>query len=292
MNSYNSDRSSGQWHLGRRLILMLLLVVAIALGLVILSRQNVNVPLQFFNILEDVTIGLIAGAGSRYLLRDRSGLIRGLASAAMAVIGLGVLGYYSDGKSGLDLVKFLRSSVDWPRLTNAITAAHWNNLSGSFHFPHFPMNWLNVAHLLIATDVSWMAIRAWSSRSSSVYVGGSAYQITPRTSSTRASVPSVASYPQVHSPSSSGSRSRVKRKKAGIKPMRAPVSSRSKRWNPLRRGREVQLAVYEEHRCPYCLEPVKRNDPRGTVECEVCHALHHKDCWDITGICQVPHLNT
>jgi hypothetical protein len=28
------------------------------------------------------------------------------------------------------------------------------------------------------------------------------------------------------------------------------------------------------------------------VECEVCHTLHHKDCWDVTGICQVPHLNT
>jgi hypothetical protein len=37
---------------------------------------------------------------------------------------------------------------------------------------------------------------------------------------------------------------------------------------------------------------VKRNDPRGVVECEVCHTLHHKDCWDITGACQVPHLNT
>jgi hypothetical protein len=28
------------------------------------------------------------------------------------------------------------------------------------------------------------------------------------------------------------------------------------------------------------------------VECDVCHALHHKDCWDITGFCQVPHLNS
>ena len=54
----------------------------------------------------------------------------------------------------------------------------------------------------------------------------------------------------------------------------------------------VQLAVVEEHRCPYCLEPVKRSDPGGVIECEVCHTLHHADCWAITGVCQVPHLNT
>jgi hypothetical protein len=54
----------------------------------------------------------------------------------------------------------------------------------------------------------------------------------------------------------------------------------------------VQIAVVEDHRCPYCLEPVKRSDPGGVKECEVCHTLHHADCWDITGVCQVPHLNT
>jgi ribosomal protein L37AE/L43A len=50
--------------------------------------------------------------------------------------------------------------------------------------------------------------------------------------------------------------------------------------------------MVEEHRCPYCLDPVSRNDPRGVKECDVCHTLHHADCWAITGVCQVPHLNT
>ena len=66
----------------------------------------------------------------------------------------------------------------------------------------------------------------------------------------------------------------------------------ARRRNIFRHKPAVQLAVYEEHRCPYCLEDVKRNDARGSVECPVCHTLHHKDCWDITGSCQVPHLNT
>jgi ribosomal protein L37AE/L43A len=59
-----------------------------------------------------------------------------------------------------------------------------------------------------------------------------------------------------------------------------------------RRKPEVQFSAYEEHKCPYCLEDVKRNDPRGVKECPVCHTLHHADCWSITGMCQVPHLTT
>jgi ribosomal protein L37AE/L43A len=74
-----------------------------------------------------------------------------------------------------------------------------------------------------------------------------------------------------------------------IRPMRAKTRRLSSRRD---QPAVVRLAVHEEHRCPFCLEPVKRNDPRGVVECQVCHTLHHKDCWDITGSCQVPHLNT
>jgi hypothetical protein len=40
------------------------------------------------------------------------------------------------------------------------------------------------------------------------------------------------------------------------------------------------------------LEDVKLSDPRGVKRCEVCGAVHHADCWDVTGECQVPHLNT
>jgi hypothetical protein len=67
---------------------------------------------------------------------------------------------------------------------------------------------------------------------------------------------------------------------------------RSKRKKLFNRKPQLQISVFEEHRCPYCLDEVKRNDPRGVKECEVCHSLHHADCWAITGMCQVPHLNT
>jgi hypothetical protein len=69
------------------------------------------------------------------------------------------------------------------------------------------------------------------------------------------------------------------------------LSTPAKRKRPFSRKPKLQISVIEEHRCPYCLDVVKRNDPRGIKECEVCHSLHHADCWNITGMCQVPHLN-
>jgi hypothetical protein len=51
------------------------------------------------------------------------------------------------------------------------------------------------------------------------------------------------------------------------------------------------MAVVED-RCPYCLDVIKRKDPRGVRTCDVCGTPHHADCWSITGKCQVPHLNT
>lgn len=51
----------------------------------------------------------------------------------------------------------------------------------------------------------------------------------------------------------------------------------------------VRLLGEVEHRCPYCLEIVKKNDPRGIKVCPICQTQHHLDCWNITGVCQVPH---
>lgn len=72
-----------------------------------------------------------------------------------------------------------------------------------------------------------------------------------------------------------------------IKP-NAKISGRSLSSRRLRR-KDVTLLGETEHRCPYCLELVKKNDPRGVVICPECKTWHHKDCWDITGTCQVAH---
>jgi ribosomal protein L37AE/L43A len=57
------------------------------------------------------------------------------------------------------------------------------------------------------------------------------------------------------------------------------------------RDAEIRLVGKEEPKCPYCLQPIEPRDPRGVVVCPICHTRHHKDCWDITGMCQVPHYH-
>jgi len=69
-----------------------------------------------------------------------------------------------------------------------------------------------------------------------------------------------------------------------------PTRSRHKKI--FNRKPNLHISRNEEHRCPFCLEEVKRRDPRGVKKCEVCNAYHHADCWAITGMCQVPHLNS
>jgi hypothetical protein len=71
----------------------------------------------------------------------------------------------------------------------------------------------------------------------------------------------------------------------------AAGSAPKKRWKGARAARrQVHLGRKTSAMCPYCLEEVKPNDPRGKVVCRICHTPHHADCWAITGKCEVPHL--
>jgi ribosomal protein L37AE/L43A len=58
-----------------------------------------------------------------------------------------------------------------------------------------------------------------------------------------------------------------------------------------RHNTEIRLTGAEKSKCPYCLQPIEARDPRGVVVCPICHTRHHKDCWDVTGMCQVPHYH-
>jgi Prokaryotic RING finger family 1 len=72
-----------------------------------------------------------------------------------------------------------------------------------------------------------------------------------------------------------------------------PSIRRPKRRKGLRfTGDQVHLGKQTSAVCPYCLEEVKPNDPRGKVVCRICGTPHHADCWAITGKCEVPHLQT
>ena len=290
--SFDSDASPERWHLGRKLTLLFLLVMALALGLVILFRQRTTLPALIFGLFAVTSIGVVVGLAARLVLRQRNWFIRSLASAAMAVIGLSVLGYCTDGKIGMTFppIGFVR--VNW--------LDQWHiPLELPLRVAYSPTNWAALVNMVIAIDASWIALRAWSQpthRMNEASAVSSGRRRRPARSS-HTNVSPGFTFPKIRV-QNSGSRPKVRKKRIDhplISTSAAPASikaKRSKRWSPLHKKPQIQLAVYEEHRCPYCLDEVKRDDPRGVVECEVCHALHHKDCWDITGACQVPHLNT
>jgi hypothetical protein len=298
MSTYDPERPDEAWHLLRKVFLLLLVVTASALGLVLLSRRSSNVPLILFNILADASLGVLVGLATRMVLRGRNSLIQGLVSAAISLIGLAILGYLTAWKSGIGPLSMGWVSVHVPAPLNSA-------LLLPLQFKSSTMNLLDLAHIVIAVDGSWLALRVWRQGTRVTRQGSLPARRVKRPArpqqSRPAPPPPMPSAPRVPStPANSNGGARISRQKIGRPsitraapaPLR-PMRSKSRRGGSiLRRSRPaVQLAVFEEHRCPFCLEPVNRNDPRGTVECQICHTLHHKDCWDITGNCQVPHLN-
>jgi ribosomal protein L37AE/L43A len=314
MGMYEPGQSREAWHLLRKVFLLLLVVTAAALGLVLLSRQKSNVPLLLFNVLADTSIGLLSGFGARFVLKGRHGLIRALAATAGSLVGLGVLGFFSAWRSGIGPFQAGWVPVHW------LDAQHIR-LYLPLELTHSPMNMLDLINAVVAIDTSWMALRVWrqgprlNGRISSLpaqRVRRPARAVEPLEEHIEPVVvtPAVIPVPapvrkRPASSSSAGSGSsgaRIRRRNTSRNTERAviarpasaihPARSRTRHNSSPRRRVAVHLAVHEEHKCPYCFQTVTRNDPRGVVECPICHTLHHKDCWDITGNCQVPHLTT
>jgi hypothetical protein len=271
MNSADiSPRIRKPRHLLRRLVLLTLLTAAYALGLVLLLEKVSWFPLILFSYFAASTVAVVPGFGARLLLSNRHWFIRSVTAAVMPLAGLSILGYFSDWKIGINVIALSRGYVSYGDLT----------------------------HLVLGITGSWAALWAW-------------YRPAPREIESSTSVEPVrpVAGPQgdrVRIPrswtlqprlrlgtgagvrSGNGSRPAVRGRAKFV----TKQPTRPKRRSSLLSRAHVQLAVVEDHRCPYCLENVSRNDPGGVKECEVCHSLHHADCWAITGVCQVPHLNT
>jgi hypothetical protein len=264
-------RLSKPRHLFRKLLLLFLLTAAYALSLVLLFFDQSWFPLILFNIFADCTVAVVAGFGVRLLLSQRGWFIRAIAAAVMPVAGLAILGYFSEWKIGIDVIALSLGYVSWADLIHLVTGitASWAALWAWHRSVRKETPSLrDVGPVRSTTDVQPRRVR--SARSWALRPG-------LRVASTTGLQPG------------NGSRSSARRHTKLV--VKQPVQSKPKRRMQLRRP-HVQLALVEEHRCPFCLEPVLRTDERGSVECEICHTLHHADCWAITGTCQVPHLNT
>jgi len=239
----------------RKLILLGLLVVVTAIGLVVLFLSvRIGYPLLSI-LLADLVFGLVAGLSVRRVLARRTVMLRILAVLVFVVGGLVLLGEFTAWRLGIGPLRVNASRADWQAL----------------------------GQLLLAGEIGLVVAFAFRRRPEQA-------QALPAAAPAE-QVPTVPAPPERgRTPTSrrSASRSRPAARTKSA-PARAVKTAKPARKRPGRRKLKLKLAREEEHRCPYCLELVKPDDPRGIVECKICHTLHHADCWAITGVCQVPH---
>lgn len=263
-----------QYNLPRKLVIVLLLVIASALWLYILFRERrLQYPTPVQQLSAGVMVAMVAGLGAQLILSKRDGFFRFVIAMTADVVGIYVLGFVSDGKYGISKFGWLPRAVDYDGL----------NLIGIGFITVLIMGLLFRRTRVIVIPEPIQVIPPYSEPEivSPMQVEPSASSSErPRISWSRIFAPNAA--PQVRTNGHRRSSSMIQPAKV------APAMPKRRKRNKKAR---VQLALVEEHRCPYCFDLVTRTDPRGVKECPVCHTLHHKDCWDVTGSCQVPHLN-
>jgi hypothetical protein len=262
--------------LWRRLLILFLLEWITALGIAILLQIQPGLPYLAMILFSSALLGLVGGLGVRLLLKELHWTLGSLAAGFTLLSGLLLLGLASGWRYGLGLQEF--KAFDLAGATQLATGL--------------------LATLLAAT--AWRKPAAHNQASANLPASQPTQAGKPAgTESSQAAAKSrrVVGPHKPKKAAGSPSRNRA-RKTPELAAQKTNQAQKSPVLPPAKPGLRrrvrrpaVQFAPTEEHRCPYCLEIVQPNDPRGIVECKICHTLHHADCWAITGTCQVPHLN-
>lgn len=258
---------------GRTLLVMMNAALSglVFLLIFLFGGQAMAVPLKYAAVS---IIGLTAGLTARRLLWDRTGVLRLMAAITALIAGLIVLNIYSLGFIGIDLAPRGISEPDWDSLiqvgvgiVSALLALRaWKRPKAEITAEAEPRERRRLRLLP-------SRVENWLERVNLKLVGtssGSQREGNPRVSFRTYS-------------SSNGNA----RRSSLVKRQRRPKVFA---WARHHHTNQVHLSGAEEHRCPYCLEIVKDNDPRGVEICPICHTYHHADCWAVTGTCQIPHI--
>ncbi len=284
-NSYSSaPRRPGFF---RKLVVFLMFVAGIVCFVVLLNFYQTNLPPFWMTVFAILGVGLATGAGSRLLFYKWSGFVRFFLMVIALLPALFVLGILTNWQMGIGPLN--------PWFVGEIDPYELIQLGGALLVASIALEAWWKPTPRIDSGVSEVRYSSRSRRREQTPVAAS-MQSTPRSSALQVRPPEKLTY-------ASKGRSRLKFAKAAKSRSRTPAAEklilahtpqprRSRRKRLFNRKPNLQISMYEEHRCPFCLEEVKRNDPRGVKKCEVCNTLHHADCWAITGFCQVPHLNT
>jgi len=245
-----------------------------------------------------VAVGL--GLGLGFLQANASQLTVPVPPVALALAGAGVMGFLFGltarltlrGRTEtLKLLVVLLALLVWLAVAEA-TYAIWTGLR-PLQYLAGANNWVEMGQLAIGclgAIVGGLARRRTSPAEVALAPQRVRETATPvRRAQRRRRQPAATSQRTAGQPRQAA---RVRQRRAlSLPQLRLPTRTR-RRPLPVRKSSEVRVIAKAEDRCPYCLDVIGKNDPRGVVLCEICGAPHHADCWEAGGKCQVPHLIT
>ena len=252
--------------LPRKIALLFLLIIDTAIGIFFLFRLRPDVHQLIRLTFADLSLGVVAGFSARIILKKRNWFIRFISATAGLIVGLLTLGVLTRFQLGFGPIYFWRTTIDWSGLVQ----------------------------IGLGINCTLLAMLAWSKP-------GQARPASPGngavTTSAQPQAKGRAKQKRKRTRSASARNIATSQQTAIVERRSKPVISKKRlakteiKSTPAQYQRKplVRLSTIEKHLCPYCLEPVVHNDPRGIVECEICHTQHHGDCWAIAGFCQVPH---
>ena len=247
----------------------------------------------------NLAVAVILGLGLGFLQANAGQLTVPVPSLALALIGAGVMGLLAGLTAHLilrgwpevlKLLVVLLALLVWMAVAEA-TYATWTGLR-PLEYLGGGDNWIEIGQLAIGclsaivgglarrrTSPAEVALAPQRVRGTAVTVRRARRRRQPAATPQR-----TASQPR--------QAARIRQRLVlSLPQLRLPIRTR-RRPLPVGKSSEVRVIAKAEDRCPYCLDVIEKNDPRGVVVCEICGASHHADCWEAGGKCQVPHLIT
>ena len=269
--------------IGRVFIAVLQTVLSsVVFLLTIFFWQPFEVPLLKYILV--IGIGLIAGFSARRFLRSNTLILIHLVALGSIALSLAILFLISGGFLGVNLY-YQVGGPDWGSLIQFLTASiNAALVINAFRTPP------------VVKDIPVSApARRVASPSPQPGPAISLPSTTLRASRTRFQL----QLPKLIRPAGKKAQKNTVKTTPPAKLSLAPVlkpevkkPTRVKKKKTRKRSiktEEIKFVGEMEHTCPYCLDPVEPNDPRGVKICPICKTHHHADCWGITGACQIPH---
>ena len=264
---------------------------SLVLLLTFLVRQYIDILILKYTLV--LAVGLLAGFSARRFLTAQTQILKLLTAWISASLSLAILYILSGGFLGINLFFGLNKTPDWQGLIQLALAAVGALLvitafrtSPTVEYTPTPAP---VSRPKKSTLKPKPALIQWPLKLNFSTVKKTNQKST-RSAADKKAAPPLAIQ---KTPKKGSSLQKVTGAAAPIpkikKPTRAKKKTVKKKRVNKKAAKEIKFRGDIEHRCPYCLEIVQPHDPRGVKICPICKTHHHKDCWGITGACQIPH---